>query len=175
LARLSPHLDRLYIRAGQGLFLENKPAGQTFLIEKGAIEIMDTKGNKKRTEAGYVGMASAIGLSCYNETGMALENTWVIAFPQQHLRRLLGQQPEVYRHFLQLYAARFETDTLSVYHARSPRDTGEYAYLQNELKAEGLSQAYDNSAIIRFNLAMVVARLGAIFASMWFWERYLYI
>jgi hypothetical protein len=89
LARLSIHLFRLEISRGQRLISNNAPAEQTFLIEKGAIEIRDVNGRSNRTANGYVGIAAAIGLPRHEEDAIALEDTTVIVFPQQYLQHLL--------------------------------------------------------------------------------------
>lgn len=132
LARLSIHLSRLNISRGQRLFSDNAPAELTFLIERGAIELNDTNGRKNRINSGYVGMAAAIGLPRHEEDAIALEDTTVIVFAQQHLQQVLANNPDLHQQFLQLYAARYKKNPLESLHCRKASTRGD----QEEKKDE---------------------------------------
>lgn len=112
LARLSIHLYRLIISRGQRLVSASAPAEQTFLIEKGTLELKDAYGRKNRTASGFVGIAAAIGLPQHEEDITAIEDTTVIVFRRQHMQHLLANNADIHQLFLQLYAQRYKKSHL---------------------------------------------------------------
>ncbi|MTI85711.1 MAG: cyclic nucleotide-binding domain-containing protein [Firmicutes bacterium] len=156
LARIIPQMTEIKLETGQYVFQLDSPATHLYVILDGGVKLISDDKEIKEISAGLVGEEAAIGKDKYISDAITSCPTHVLSIPNDSLKMLLDDEPQLIRDFYSSLFNHFTGKELPHYGAISPvNEDGD----QEEEEESGLSNT------IGWLLAILVPAAVLLFSS----------
>jgi DASS family divalent anion:Na+ symporter len=153
LSRLIPFISERYLKAEEVLFESETPADALYLIVKGTLKLMSGKRQVDVMTQGFLGEEAAIGYEEYTLTGIALEDTIVLAINKNALTKITVSNPNLEKGLYQSFVKH--------YLYRKP----EIDSTHRDLGVLGFSDSPKTQAIIGWVTAIILPIIVALVAA----------
>ncbi|NJN72241.1 MAG: cyclic nucleotide-binding domain-containing protein [Limnothrix sp. RL_2_0] len=153
LSRLIPFISERFIKAEEILFESETPADTLYLIVEGNLKLMSGKRQVDLVTQAFLGEEAAIGYKEYTLTGVAVEDSTVLAIDKDALIKITSSNPNLEKGLYQSFVKH--------YLYRKP----EIDQTNRDLRILGLSDNPKTKVIIGWITAIILPIIVALVAA----------